>query len=146
MTANKEALVLIFKQISSLIGRLSDDEIDDILSGKLIFALKEKGGKGKKNKRSIDEEKIEEFISKLRSMNERENGIALLETEGVDKYFLKRLARNIDISTSDRDNIETLVERIIEATIGYRLRSKAIQGHSNSGLSNKKDLLKKKSF
>jgi hypothetical protein len=77
-------------------------------------------------------------------MTEREKGLTLLRKEYVDRSFLKRLARKIDLPISDRDNIEILAEKIIEATIGYRLRSKAIQNSSDAEITNNKELLRKK--
>jgi len=76
-------------------------------------------------------------------MNDRETGLALLRGEHVDKNFLRRLAKAIDVPT-DRDNTEALIESIIEATIGYRLRSKAIQSNTETEVLSKKDLLKRK--
>ncbi len=39
--------------------------------------------------------------------------------------------KSLDIPLLQRDNIEKLQEKIIESTIGYRLRSEAIQGKNS---------------
>lgn len=145
MSSNKDAIIFILKKISFLVSKLSDDEINDLLNGKITITLTGKKKK-KANKKLIGEKIIENYILQLRTMTEREKGIALLKEEGVDKSFLKRLAKNIDIPTDNRDNIETLIEKIIEATIGYRLRSKAIQSNSEAEFLSKKELLKKKTI
>jgi hypothetical protein len=72
--------------------------------------------------------KIEEVAETLQKLDTREEGLRILTDFCSAKKDLQSLAIHIDIPNSKKDSIQTLRERIIEATIGYRLRSKAIQG------------------
>ncbi len=72
--------------------------------------------------------KIEEVAETLQKLDTREEGLRILTDLCPAKKDLQSLAIHIDIPNSKKDSIQTLRERIIEATIGYRLRSKAIQG------------------
>ncbi len=70
----------------------------------------------------------EQVAETLRSLDTREEGLRILTDFCSARKDLQSLAIYIDIPNSRRDSIPTLRERIIEATIGYRLRSRAIQG------------------
>jgi hypothetical protein len=72
--------------------------------------------------------KIEEVAKKLQKSNTREEGFRVLDDFCPTKKDLQSLAIYIDIPNSRKYSIPTLRDKIIEATIGYRLRSRAIQG------------------
>lgn len=58
----------------------------------------------------------------------REEGIAHLDDLGLSRAGLEKLARALDLPVGRSDRVDRLKERIVEATIGYRLRSGAIKG------------------
>ena len=60
-------------------------------------------------------------------MENREDGAALLAKTCKKKDDLKTLARHFDIPILSKDTVASLRDKIVEAAIGYRLRSKAIQ-------------------
>lgn len=70
----------------------------------------------------------EQVAETLQNLDTREEGLRILTDFCSAKKDLQSLAIYIDIPNSKKDSIQTLRERIIEATIGYRLRSRAIQG------------------
>ncbi|OYE00007.1 hypothetical protein [Nostoc sp. 'Peltigera membranacea cyanobiont' 232] len=83
-----------------------------------------------KIEQSVDIAKLspEQVAETLRSLDTREEGLRILTDFCSARKDLQSLAIHIDIPNSRRDSIPTLREKIIEATIGYRLRSRAIQG------------------
>ena len=129
MSNNQEAILFVLKRVTSLVSKLSDDDLKDLLDGKISIGLLGKENNKKRDKEIVDEKSIQEYVSQLRTSDEREKGTDLLNKKNITKSFLKRLAKQIDIPVSHRDNVEILKEKIIEATIGYRLRSKAIQNN-----------------
>ena len=64
----------------------------------------------------------------LELSNSREEGAALLKEKCSTKEELTRLAKYLDLPVQKLDKIDQISERIIEATIGFRIRSAAIQG------------------
>ncbi|MEJ6486004.1 hypothetical protein N0Y54_32860 [Nostoc punctiforme UO1] len=74
--------------------------------------------------------KTEEVAGKLQKLNTREEGFRVLDDFCPTKKDLQSLAVCIDIPNNKKDVIQALREKIIEATIGYRLRSRAIRGES----------------
>lgn len=71
---------------------------------------------------------IEQISEKLRAIDTREEGSKILDDFCNTKKLLQNLADYLNVPNSKKDRIEILREKIIERTIGFRLRSRAIQG------------------
>jgi hypothetical protein len=131
----QEALSLLLSQVASLVKKMSDDDLNELMEGKITIDLvrkaeSKKGLSNRDKKPLMEKGAIEVLVSQLRTIDEREKGLALLQESSPNKPSLERIARYIDIPISQQDNMETLREKIIEATIGFRLRSIAIKGKS----------------
>jgi len=135
MSTVQEALSSLFGQLASLVKKMSDEELKMLTEGDVTIDLVKKDESRKPINRAKDSflrrSEIEPIVSQLRSMDEREQGVALLSKLHLNKASLELVARHIDLPVTQRDNMETLREKIIEATIGYRLRSMAIQGRTD---------------
>jgi hypothetical protein len=132
----QNTISLILGQVASLVKRMSDDEINQLLVGNLALDFIRKDGtkrvsSNRKKKSAMEQEELETLVNKLRKIESRKEGIDLLQASCSSKTSLQQVARILDIPTEKRDNIQLLTEKIIEATIGYRLRSRAIQGNSS---------------
>nr|VFK37093.1 MAG: hypothetical protein BECKSD772F_GA0070984_101019 [Candidatus Kentron sp. SD]VFK41170.1 MAG: hypothetical protein BECKSD772E_GA0070983_101017 [Candidatus Kentron sp. SD]VFK78281.1 MAG: hypothetical protein BECKSD772D_GA0070982_101112 [Candidatus Kentron sp. SD] len=64
-----------------------------------------------------------------------EQGRFFLEQYASNKDALTRLVRYLDLPLHRQETKERLKEKIIDATIGYRLRSRAIRGTNSLGKS-----------
>jgi hypothetical protein len=73
----------------------------------------------------LSDEKLSEL---LRKTSTREEGFKILDDFCNTREALQNLASYIDISNNKKDTKLILRERIVERTIGFRLRSQAIQG------------------
>ncbi len=75
---------------------------------------------------------IKEIAQRLHELNSREEGLLIINQyltgKKAVKKDLQKLAEYLKISQSQKYNISELQEKIIEATIGCRLRSQAIRG------------------
>lgn len=69
-----------------------------------------------------------ETVAKLTASASRSEASKLLEDGFATRKALEQIARHLDVVVSKQDKAETLRDRIIEATVGARLRSEAIQG------------------
>jgi hypothetical protein len=109
--------------------KLNDEEIDKINSGELSYQLFEKQRKGSSSKSSQLNLDVESLARELELCTSREQGEAILRTHCRLKDDLKALLRHLNIDFKSKDSKADLIEKIIENTINYRLRSQAIQNY-----------------
>jgi len=130
--ANKQTeLANILRHLADYIDRHPDQELAGILeqAANLIST----SGRQKKRLRSRSSEKfqfhdIHELASKLRMLRSRGDGEQLLQDKAPTRQGLEALSRFLQLPVQKDDTIERLRAKIVENTIGTRLRSEAIQG------------------
>ncbi|PXY40837.1 hypothetical protein DMB65_09650 [Flavobacterium cheongpyeongense] len=124
----------------SFLKKLSDEEIAKIENGDLViqFDLIEKKQNLKQKKDSITFSTTE-IIDFLNTVGERDEAMKYLDSLFISRLSLEEILRKLDYPHTKKDNLEKLKQKIIEATIGFRLRSEAIQGKSDSSRSDFKD-------
>jgi hypothetical protein len=71
-------------------------------------------------------------INEMLTLTNRPEGEKYLQEKFVSKEEYIGLAKKLDLPFSKKDSVEKLKDKIIEATIGYRIRSQAI----NEGVNN----------
>jgi len=131
MKNTNNRLIKLFNIISKELQKFNDDALADIISGKAklkIDILQKK----EKSKHAVDANIDYEKIKKdLHSISNREEGSKYLDQHCKRKKELTALAKIMDIPIQKSDKLKTLKEKIIESTIGFRLRSAAIQKKSS---------------
>lgn len=70
---------------------------------------------------------VSESISLLNSMLSREEAYSYMSSIDLKKADLEAICKQLDLPLTKKENIKTLQEKIIEGTVGYKLRSQAIQ-------------------
>ena len=129
---NKLIISNIFQAILDNINNLSDDELNKIESGSFQIELKFTKEKQKKveekNNSSVDQDTYDLVIAKLNEAKSREEGITILETYISLKGQLETFAKQIDVAVMKSDKVDKIKTSIVDATVGARLRSNAIQG------------------
>lgn len=125
-----EIPIEILKQVAALLRRLTPEEIESLISGqaKLVCEPSVKRGQTKKAP-ALEVPDVEEIRATLSGMDSREIGYSYLEELGLNREKLRHLASALDLPMPRSDTVEKVKDRIIEATIGYRLRSEAIRGN-----------------
>lgn len=68
-----------------------------------------------------------EAISLLNSMQSREEAYSYISSRDFKKADLEAICKLLDLPFTKKENIKALHEKIIEGTVGYKLRSQAIQ-------------------
>jgi hypothetical protein len=71
---------------------------------------------------------INSIVTALFKIHNREEGERYLLSKCSSKIELERVAKKLDIPFQKKDSMQKLKNKIIERTIGFRLRSQAIQG------------------
>jgi hypothetical protein len=67
-------------------------------------------------------------VARLNQAADRESAKAALTQRGITNDVLRKVARAAGVHTTSKDTKSVLMERIVESTIGFRLRARAIQG------------------
>lgn len=137
MTQPTTELIMLFRSIVAALGKLSDQEIADLMAERktLLLTVVDKPGKRLKTQ---DDAKVDaridikECVEKLNQMQSREEGVRYLESFGLRKNELIAIANEAKAYVSGKEKTGEIIEKIINSTIGYRLRSQAIQGFDRS--------------
>lgn len=129
--SQKDVLVGLLRDLAKQVQALDDQEFENILTGMAHIELRiisQGQNKGRLKKVRLTESQMLEIRNALEKMKTREEGAKLLKEKCKIKEDLISLSRYIDLPVQKSDKVAQLSERIIEATIGYRARSAAIQG------------------
>lgn len=127
----KKIVVDLLRDLAKKIQSLGEKEFDNLVNGsfqiEINLVTKEKT-KRKVKRELVSEAQMIDIRRMLESSNSREEGTALLNEKCSTKEEMTKLARFLDLPVQKSDKISQILERIVEATIGYRIRSAAIQG------------------
>jgi hypothetical protein len=131
MKTSSAYLALFLQELAKPLKNLTEQQVQDVLNGKsklsLVVIDKQKSMQDSLPQKS-ESPTFEEITCYLKQLNSRESGLNYLHKIRLTKDYLQKLARFIDIPTQRTDTKDKLSQKIIEATIGYRLNSQAIQG------------------
>lgn len=129
MRKKKNIYLSNFDKLSSFLKGLSENEIAELEKGKLElkFELTERTTSRKSKILNFDEFTIKSLIDNLTKLNSREEGFNVLENKCSSKSDLESILLYLDVPFQKRDSASKLKDKIIENSIGYRLRSQAIQ-------------------
>ena len=137
MESTSQKIVAKFlRELAKSIGNLRKEQYDNVINGNFKIEIKvdnlESKSKSPKTKRLFETEDIIEIESLLRDMSSREKGTALLKDRCTNKDSLIRVAKHLDLPVQKKEKIDAIIEKIVENTIGFKLRSQSIQGRTNS--------------
>jgi hypothetical protein len=124
-----EQLSLILGLLGKAAEALPDNELEKIARGTHSIVIKIT--RNRKNAKTIsvaDNINSSEIIKKLEEFSDRIIASNYLREIASNKKSLELIARHLDIALSKQDKFEDLINKIIESTVGARLRSSAIRG------------------
>lgn len=126
---NAKILALLLRKFTKEIESLSDAELEDLADSQDPLISKTRPGV-KSDKAPSKEEKIDAslIIQALKEFKSRDEGSNYLTSAAPTKGQLANIAKGLDLPVGKRNSLEEIAAKIIEATIGYRIRSAAIRG------------------
>lgn len=129
MNSQKLKFSNTLRRLINAVEQLSEDDISKIEdeSYNIEIRLTRKRNKEETNA-PIQEVDLANVIEKLTSFANREEAQHFLNANFSTRKSIELIARKLDIPISKQDKAETLRSKIIEATVGARVRSQAIQG------------------
>ncbi len=121
----KTEVLKAMKLVTSTLSSMTESELEDLLNGKgrLIYS----------ESKLIEKVVIRETqpthpaVSKLKGLETREEATMLLSQKSILKKDLIEIARTCNVHINNSDKKAKLIEKIVEATVGASLRSKAIR-------------------
>lgn len=122
-------LLIVFRRLTEALDALSEDELKRLSDPQYAVEIKAL------RRRTRDEPSLpspdksaEDAIAQITSLPNRQDAQALLDLKFPSKKALEAIARQLDIPIIRQDKVEDLRDKIVEATVGARIRSQAIQG------------------
>jgi len=129
---NKKAISNLLLSVNKLVSRLTNEELEVLESGKFELSLNIPKGKSSKSGKSsvavLNETLLNSINEQLDLAKSREEGIVIIETSLKNKNELEVFAKYIDVAVMKSDRVDKIRNNIVDATVGARLRSGAIQG------------------
>ena len=130
MTNKRSELANILRRLADYVDRHPDHELAPIFEqAAALFRRpappKKNGIKGASN---LSREDVARIATELRQLSSRPDGESFLIREVPFRRGLEALARFLQLPVQRDDSVERLRAKIVENTIGSRLRSNAIQG------------------
>lgn len=126
---SREIIQKLLSDLSREIASLPEDDLQKLLDADYSLALKIVKSKARATRsEEISETEKQDLVADLEKAQTREDGLQVLEDSLKTRRELESLAKFLDVSVSKQDKVEYIREKIVEATIGARLRSQAIQG------------------
>jgi len=132
----RDVLVALLRDLAKQIQSLDEAHLSDVLSGKARLEVVVRAVERRPQRKSgqkLSEEELTKIGDTLRSSGSREEGERVLREKLPSKSDMARLARKLDLPVQKNDSAERLRARLIESTIGFRLRSAAVQGTAKMG-------------
>lgn len=122
-------IITIFRRIAEAIDSLSEDEIKKLSDPQYEVEIKAIRRRSKDDLATpLDPINVDEIINELTGSATRQDAQTYLDAKYSSKKMLELIARRLDIPIIRQDKAEFLRDKIIETTVGARLRSQAIQG------------------
>lgn len=134
MIRDKQVLSLLLRQLSEVVDTLDESDFEKIVDGRLELTLSQTRSQKKDKPRSQDASGHADGFSKIRerlsTFSSRDDAERYLSENVQKKADLVLLARDMEIPIHSTDTGEKIRDKIVDSTVGYKLRSQAIRGES----------------
>ncbi len=129
MSDSEFAAITVFRRISEALDRMPKEELQRLSDPQYTLEIRTVRRRNKEETvSSMSSEEAEAVIERLIAFSSRLEAQDLLSARFPTKKNLEAIARKLDIPIIRQDKIEELRDKIVEATVGARIRSQAIQG------------------
>ena len=130
----KQQVVSVLRDLANQIQAMDDSDFESVLAGESRLEIRPplKKQEQQRARMRCSEEEFERLEEALRSTQTRERARELIDRFLHTKADLTRFARVLDIPVPRSTSSEHLKDRLVEGTVGYRLRSAAIRGKATT--------------
>lgn len=122
-------LVVEVERYISFLKSISLKDLESIVNKEkeIVFGLKQIQGKEIDTDKAIKLGNVDAIITMLEGMDSREEGKQYVQSLSLNRKQLELILKKLDVPVQKKDTIVKLYAKIIDSTIGYKLRSAAIQ-------------------
>ena len=122
----------MFGRLWEALQRLSEEEVEKLTDSHFAIEIHivRKRIKNNIELNSIDTN-VDRAIETLALFPTRTEAMNFLKEKFPTRKDIELIARRLDIPIVRQDTIKVLQEKVVESTVGARLRSKAIQGNQS---------------
>ena len=121
----KKDILKLNQIVYTYILKLKDDDIRAILDGSKKLSLENKGVRKDKKNNNID---IERLSKELEVVNSKVEARKYIDTNKFTVYVLKNVAKIKNISLKSRSNKAEIIDKLIEGTIGAKIKINILKG------------------
>ena len=128
---NQTRFAALLNDLARQLGRMDSAKFEKVLSGELrleVHVAEDSKTRRPVKKSQIPDEKLVGLRDALRKTETREQAREMIDSALRTKDDLYQLTRLLDISTLKNATSEHMKDRLVEATVGFRIRSAAVQG------------------
>lgn len=128
-----------FRAVARQLAALSDEELAELVEGTATVRIETRASRQRaaqggaavraRGAAAAPTADLGELARALNEAESREQAEQLLRDGRLTAPKLKELARMLDVTIQNKDTKDKLQAKIIEGTIGFRLRSRAIRGY-----------------
>lgn len=118
------------RRLAMALEQMSDDELSKLNDPSCDIEIRVIRRRSKEEVSPEALGDLNDIVAKLTMFSSRAEASQFMEATFETKKTLDRIARHLDVPVLKQDKVETLRDKIIEATVGARLRSEAIKGTS----------------
>lgn len=130
LPSKKDEMVAFLRRLASLIESSESVDLDVVLDAFEKRVVKEKRPE-KRDELLVREELDYSHLSeRLLALDSRDAAVAFLTEHAPSKAALSSLARHLEVPVSKQDKVEAIRDKLVESTVGARLRSEAIRGEA----------------
>jgi len=127
-----ELVAHLLREVANQLSSLDSGSIELLQKGVacLEIVVKPKDRMTNRKRQNVALVDMQRHIDALYRLDSRDQGIAYLQTNVSQAKELRSLAKELDLHILRSDKIANIIDKIVEATIGFRARSAAIRGES----------------
>lgn len=129
MSSPEIHFLTVFRRILEALDGLSHEELQRLVDPQYSIEIRAVRRRSKDESHVvIGVEEITATVQTLTKFASRQEAYSFLDTRFPTKKNLEVIARSLDIPIIRQDKVEDLRDKIVEATVGAKIRSQAIQG------------------
>lgn len=125
MSEIRKEIISVLKITSKILESLTENQCNNILSGKGKIVYEDISKYN--NKLKAENTNLELYISKIQNFDSREEAFNFIQELNLKKVELVEMAKRLKIHLNKSDKKDIIVKKIIESTVGTKLRNDAIK-------------------
>lgn len=125
---HRKLIASILSRLAEQIQGLSDQQLRLVEESKAHIDIKVTRARSKTKKKTHTSEEHQALLEQLQNSTSRAESVEFLAAHFPTKTSLAQFARFLEVPVQKRDKVDQIRSNITEATVGARIRSKAIRG------------------